>query len=93
MGWAGGGVGGAGVRGAGVRGAGVRGAGVRGAGVGGGGVWWGGGGGGFLFHSFQPLFFSKTSNFPRGFCGFLERRIHGKNGKVTPRLPGNVDTI
>ena len=40
--------------------------------------------GGFLFHSFQPSFFSKN-HFPRVFGGFLERRIPGKNGEVTPR--------
>ena len=35
-------------------------------------------------HSFQPSFFSETSHFPRVFGGFLERRIPGKDGEVTP---------
>ena len=33
----------------------------------------------------QPSFFSKISHFPRVFGSFLERRIPGKNGEVTPR--------
>ena len=36
-------------------------------------------------HYFQASFVLKTSCFPRGSDGFLERRIPGKNGDVTPR--------
>ena len=38
-------------------------------------------------HSSPPsfFFFSKTSCFPWGSDGFLERRIPGKNGEVSPR--------
>ena len=39
---------------------------------------------GLIPHSFQPSFFSTTSQVPRVF-GFLERRIPGKNGEVAPR--------
>ena len=34
-----------------------------------------------LVHYFQPSFFSKTGAVSRGFRGFLERRIPGKNGE------------
>ena len=37
------------------------------------------------FFSAIALFKSRIC-FPRGFGGFLERRIPGKNGEVTPRL-------
>ena len=37
-------------------------------------------------HSLQPSFFSKTSCFPWGSDGFLERRIPGKKGEVSPRV-------
>ena len=40
---------------------------------------------GLIPHYFQPSFFSKTSCFPWGSDGFLERRIPGKNGEVSPR--------
>ena len=33
---------------------------------------------------YQPSFFSKASGFPRGLGGFLERRMPGKNGEVSP---------
>ena len=36
-------------------------------------------------YSFQPSFFSKIGCFPWGSAGFLERRIPGKNGEVSPR--------
>ena len=34
---------------------------------------------------FSAIALSKTSHFPRAFGGFLERRITGKNGEVTPK--------
>ena len=42
--------------------------------------------GGLLLHPFPPSFLSKTSHFPMVVVGFLERRMPGKNGEVTPRL-------
>ena len=34
---------------------------------------------------FSAIVLFKTRHFPRVFGGFLERRIPGKNGEVTPR--------
>ena len=46
-------------------------------------------GGGCFVHSFQPSFFSTTDrHFLRVVGGFLERRIPGKIGEVTPRVFG-----
>ena len=33
---------------------------------------------------FSAIVLFKNQRFPQGFCGFLERRIPGKNGEVTP---------
>ena len=48
---------------------------------------------GLIPHSFQPLFFLKTSGFPWGSDGFLERRIPGKNGEAPRQLVDGGPTV